>query len=109
METDDPGLGGGWAGTLYFMDSTTGIAVVFGVQVVLSDRDMETYKVAMKLERTLYEGLNIGVHKLWNMEVLQIFILMYIIVYSDLLYSWKFLDNFPANTIQDFRFNMNDR
>ena len=45
------------------MDSTTGIAVVFGVQVV-SDRDMEAYKVAIKLERTLYEGLNIGVHKL---------------------------------------------
>jgi len=54
---------GGWAGTLYFMDSTTGIAAVFGVQVV-SDRDMEAYKVAIKLERTLYEGLNIGVHKL---------------------------------------------
>ena len=85
------------------MDSTTGIAVVFGVQVV-SDRDMEAYKVAIKLERTLYEGLNIGVHKLWDMEVLQIFILMYIIVYNDLLYSWRFLDNFPANTMQAFSF-----
>ena len=46
------------------MDSTTGIAVVFGVQVVVSDRNMETHKVAIKLERTLYEGLNIGIHKL---------------------------------------------
>ena len=64
VETDYPGLGGGWAGTLYFMDSTTGISVVLGMQVVVSDRDMETFKVAMKLERTLYEGLNIGVHKL---------------------------------------------
>jgi len=54
---------GGWAGTLYFMDPTTGIAVVFGVQVV-SERDMEAYKVAIKLERTLYEGLNFGVYKL---------------------------------------------
>ena len=53
----------GWAGTQYFMDSTTGIAVVFGVQVV-SDRDLEPYKVAIKLEHTLYKGLNIGVHKL---------------------------------------------
>jgi hypothetical protein len=44
------------------MDSTTGIAVVFGVQVV-SDRDMEAYKVAIKLEHTLYEGLNIEGHK----------------------------------------------
>lgn len=52
-------LGGGWAGTQHFMDSTTGIAVVFGVQVV-SDMPVDAYKVAIKLERTLYEGLNIG-------------------------------------------------
>ena len=62
-------LGAGWAGTLYFMDPTAGIAVVFGVQVV-SDRDIEAYKTALKFERTLYEGLNIGVHKLWNMKYL---------------------------------------
>ena len=48
------------------MDPTTGIAVVFGVQILSSHSppDIEVYKMAMKLERTLYEGLNIGVHKL---------------------------------------------
>jgi hypothetical protein len=47
------------------MDPTTGIAVVFGVQVASDHgREMEPYKAAMKLEHTLYEYLNIGAHKL---------------------------------------------
>ena len=52
-------LGGGWAGTGFFMDPTTGIAVVFGVQVAPT-RDMELYKVAIPLDRALYAGLKIG-------------------------------------------------
>lgn len=39
------------------MDPTTGIAVVFGVQV--AQQDMEAFKVNLKLERTLYKALNI--------------------------------------------------
>ena len=62
---------------MYFMDPTTGIAVVFGAQVSPSP-DIEVYKMAIKLEHTLYKGLNVGVHKLWNMEVIQICKLMYI-------------------------------
>ena len=45
---------------MYFMDPTTGIAVVFGSQVT-SPPDTEVNKVVKKLEHTLYEGLNIGV------------------------------------------------
>ena len=48
---------------MYFMDPTTGIAVVFGAQVSPSP-DIEVYKMAIKLEHTLYKGLNVGVHKL---------------------------------------------
>lgn len=40
------------------MDPTTGIAVVFGVQIV--PQDTEATKVILKLERTLYKGLSIG-------------------------------------------------
>jgi len=67
VTTDIPGLRrkgsagwGGWAGTGFFMDPTTGIAAVFGVQVAPSP-DTEALKVILKLERTLYEGLKIGV------------------------------------------------
>jgi hypothetical protein len=52
-------LGGGWAGTGFFMDPTTGIAVVFGVQVAPT-RDIELFKVAIPLDRALYAGLKIG-------------------------------------------------
>jgi len=51
---------GGWAGTGFAMDPTTGIAFVFGVQVAPS-RDVELHKVGMKLENTLYQGLKVGV------------------------------------------------
>ena len=42
------------------MDPTSGIAVVFGVQVAPS-RDVEVYKVGHKLESTLYQGLKVVV------------------------------------------------
>ena len=42
------------------MDPTTGIAVVFGVQVAPA-RDVEVYKVSIELENTLYQGLNVVV------------------------------------------------
>lgn len=50
------------------MDPTTGIAAVFGVQIV--PQDMEAIKVNLKLERTLYKGLTIGSDNFWNMEVI---------------------------------------
>ena len=50
-------IGGGWASTGYFMDPTTGIAAVFGVQV--APQDTEATKVNIKLEYTLYKGLRI--------------------------------------------------
>jgi len=49
---------GGWAGTRGFIDPTTGIAAVFGVQVTLTE-NFETDKVMSRLETTLYESLNI--------------------------------------------------
>ena len=42
------------------MDPMTGIAVVFGAQVAPS-RDVELYKVGIKLESTLYQGLKVAV------------------------------------------------
>ena len=55
-------IGGGWANTSYFMDPTTGIAAVFGVQI--APQDTEATKVILKLERTLYNGLKIGSDKI---------------------------------------------
>ena len=54
-------LGGGWAGTGFFMDPTSGIAAVFGVQVIASTRDVEIFKVPIKLEAVLYQGLKVAV------------------------------------------------
>ena len=55
-------LGGGWAGTMYFMDPTTGIAVVFGVQVASPpDIEVSHNQLINKLELALYEGLNTGI------------------------------------------------
>ena len=51
-------LGGGWAGTSYFIDPTTGIAVVFGVEIAPT-KDVELFKVGPKLESTLYQGLTV--------------------------------------------------
>lgn len=42
------------------MDPTSGIAVVFGVQVVPT-RDVEVDKVGIRLESTLYQGLKVVV------------------------------------------------
>ena len=50
--------GGGWAGTKHFMDPTTGIAVVFGAQVVPSPQyDAEVYEVFDQLAKLTYAGL----------------------------------------------------
>ena len=54
-------LGGGWAGTGFFMDPMSGIAAVFGVQVIASTRDVEIFKVPIKLEAVLYQGLKVAV------------------------------------------------
>jgi hypothetical protein len=43
------------------MDPTAGIATVFGVQVVAPTMDIEVFKVAIPLQNTLYESLNIVV------------------------------------------------
>ena len=43
---------------IYFLDPMTGIATVFSVQLAPT-RDSEVSKVAIKLERTLYEALKI--------------------------------------------------
>ena len=58
-------LGGGWAGTAFFMDPTAGVAFVFGVQVAPT-RDIELFKVAIPLQNALYAGLKIVD---WIMEV----------------------------------------
>lgn len=49
-------VGYGWAGTYYFMDPTTGIAVVYGTQVVPTC-DEEVVKLWEQLERAVYAGL----------------------------------------------------
>ncbi|KAF8153185.1 beta-lactamase/transpeptidase-like protein [Crassisporium funariophilum] len=46
----------GWAGTYYFMDPTTGIAAVYGTQVVPT-RDPEVLKLWEQLEEALYAVL----------------------------------------------------
>lgn len=52
-------LGYGWAGTYYFMDPATGIAVVYGTQVVPTT-DIEVVALWDRLERALYAGLTPG-------------------------------------------------
>jgi len=46
----------GWAGTYYFMDPATGIAMVYGTQVVPTT-DAEVVKLWEQLERAFYAGL----------------------------------------------------
>ena len=43
------------------MDPTSGIAAVFGVQVIASTRDVEIFNVPIKLEAVLYQGLKVAV------------------------------------------------
>ena len=45
---------------MYFMDPTTGIAVVYGLQIA-PPADVEGYKAAFRLESTLYKGLKVVV------------------------------------------------
>ncbi|KAF8964753.1 beta-lactamase [Flammula alnicola] len=54
---------GGWAGTAHFIDPTSGIAVVFGIQITPSG-DIEVVKVWSKLEALLYSALSSGSEKL---------------------------------------------
>jgi hypothetical protein len=54
--------GGGWAGTSHFIDPTSGIAVVFAVQV--TPRDVEVEKVWSKFEVLIYSALSNGSKKL---------------------------------------------
>ncbi|KAF8964809.1 beta-lactamase/transpeptidase-like protein [Flammula alnicola] len=50
----------GWAGTHFFMDPTTGIAAVYGIQLVSitsGSRDPDNLAVFSEFEETLYAGL----------------------------------------------------
>ncbi|KAF9045568.1 beta-lactamase/transpeptidase-like protein [Panaeolus papilionaceus] len=47
---------GGWAGTEHFIDPTTGIAMVFGIQVAPT-RDIESLKLKAQMEAVLYAAL----------------------------------------------------
>jgi CubicO group peptidase (beta-lactamase class C family) len=49
-------VGGGWAGTTFFLDPTSGIAVVFGSQMV-PPGDEKVIKLQQDLERALYASL----------------------------------------------------
>ena len=50
--------GGGWAGTQGFIDPVTGIATVFGVQVIPRPAfDAESYGLWHRLEKLTYAGL----------------------------------------------------
>lgn len=49
-------LGGGWAGTGFFIDPTSGIAMVFGTQITQT-RDIKVHEVGIKLEHILYKSL----------------------------------------------------
>jgi len=55
--------GEGWAGTSHFIDPTSGIAVVFGVQVAPT-HDVEVTKVWLKLEALIYSALSNGSERL---------------------------------------------
>ncbi|KAJ6557378.1 beta-lactamase/transpeptidase-like protein [Mycena vulgaris] len=50
------GAWGGWANTSYFIDPTTGVAAVFGTQLVPTDDDKHEQVYAL-LEQELYAGL----------------------------------------------------
>ncbi|KAF5325215.1 hypothetical protein D9619_009738 [Psilocybe cf. subviscida] len=54
---------GGWAGTHGFIDPTTGIAVVFGIQMTPS-RDVDLVKNWTRLEELVYSAVNPGAGKL---------------------------------------------
>jgi hypothetical protein len=49
-------IGSGWAGTFHFIDPTTGVAAVFGTQI-LPAMDAENLKASLDFENVLYAGL----------------------------------------------------
>jgi CubicO group peptidase (beta-lactamase class C family) len=55
--------GGGWAGTHGFIDPTTGIAVVFGIQMVPSN-NVDLVKNWTRLEELVYSAVDPGAGKL---------------------------------------------
>lgn len=55
--------GGGWAGTHGFIDPTTGIAVVFGIQMTPS-KDVDLVTNWTRLEELVYSAVNPGAGKL---------------------------------------------
>ncbi|KAF5322969.1 hypothetical protein D9611_009300 [Ephemerocybe angulata] len=61
-------VGGGWAGTSYFLDPTTGIAVVFGTQLV-PPGEPEVTKLQEDLERAVYANLDFGLESKGEEEV----------------------------------------
>ncbi|KAJ3504164.1 hypothetical protein NMY22_g18012 [Coprinellus aureogranulatus] len=56
MRRKGSGWWGGWAGTQFFLDPTSGIAVVFGSQLV-PPGDEKVVKLQRDLEKTLYANL----------------------------------------------------
>ncbi|KAF9483310.1 beta-lactamase/transpeptidase-like protein [Pholiota conissans] len=57
------GFWAGWAGTHFFIDPTTGIAAVYGTQIMSyigGNNDIETLKGLTAFEETLYTGLDTG-------------------------------------------------
>ncbi|KAJ3527935.1 hypothetical protein NMY22_g9599 [Coprinellus aureogranulatus] len=60
MRRKGSGWWGGWAGTQFFLDPTSGVAVVFGSQLV-PPGDEKVVKLQRDLERTLYANLEYGV------------------------------------------------
>jgi len=49
-------LGAGWASTFHFIDPTTGVAAVFGTQI-LPTMDIDVWKANFDFENALYAGL----------------------------------------------------
>ena len=50
-------IGSGWAGTNYFLDPATGIAVVFGTQAIPPFFDLGVHLIWPQLEMLTYAGL----------------------------------------------------
>jgi CubicO group peptidase (beta-lactamase class C family) len=56
-------IGSGWAGTYFFIDPTTGVAVVYGTQLIspgLGTFDPELLKGLTAFEEALYAGIDAG-------------------------------------------------
>ncbi|KAF6748052.1 beta-lactamase [Ephemerocybe angulata] len=68
MRRKGSGWWAGWAGTSYFLDPTTGIAVVFGTQLV-PPGEPEVTKLQEDLERAVYANLDFGLGNKGEEEV----------------------------------------